>query len=68
MYPSALFNDSDVVANFEALATPETIDGGAGTDILNFGAAVGYTLDATDMHNIKNIEVIQTYIIFKVIV
>jgi trimeric autotransporter adhesin len=48
----------DVVANFEALATPETIDGGAGTDILNFGAAVGYTLDATDMHNIKNIEVI----------
>jgi Ca2+-binding RTX toxin-like protein len=48
----------DVVANFEALATPEVVDGGAGTDTLNFGAAVGYTLDATDMHNIKNIEVI----------
>tara|TARA_B110000444_G_scaffold147088_1_gene137533 strand:+ start:30 stop:5018 length:4989 start_codon:yes stop_codon:yes gene_type:complete len=48
----------DVVANFEALATPETVDGGDGKDTLNFGAAVGYTLDATDMHNIKNIEVI----------
>ena len=46
----------DVVANFETLATPEIVDGGAGTDTLNFGAAVDYTLDATDMHNIKNIE------------
>ena len=49
---------ADVVANFEALATAETVDGGEGTDILNFGSTVGWTIDATDMHNIKNIEVI----------
>ena len=46
----------DVVANFEALATAETVDGGAGTDTLNFGAAVAFTVDATDLYNLKNVE------------
>ena len=46
----------DVVANFEALATAETVDGGAGTDTLNFGAAVAFTVDSTDLYNLKNVE------------
>ena len=46
----------DVVANFEDLATPEQVDGGEGTDTLNFGAAVAFTTSANDLLGIKNIE------------
>ena len=46
----------DVVANFEGLATAETVDGGAGVDTLNFGAAVQFSVETTDLLNVKNIE------------
>ena len=46
----------DVVANFEGLATAETVDGGEGTDTLNFGAAVQFSVETTDLLNVKNIE------------
>jgi len=46
----------DVLANFEDLATAESVDGGDGTDTLNFGAAVAHTTSAADLYGIKNIE------------
>jgi Ca2+-binding RTX toxin-like protein len=48
----------DVLANFEDLATAEQVDGGEGTDTLNFGAAVAHTTSAADLAGISNIEVI----------
>ena len=46
----------DVLANFEDLATPEQVDGGEGTDTLNFGSNVAHTTSAADLAGIKNIE------------
>ena len=48
-------NDTD----FISLATPETVDGGAGTDTLSFTEDATITISNTDLHNIKNIEVIE---------
>ena len=46
-----------MVADFEGLATPEQIDGGeGGLDILNFGASVNWTIEATDMEGVSGIE------------
>ena len=48
---------NEVVADFEGLATPEQIDGGeGGLDILNFGASVNWTIEATDMEGVSGIE------------
>jgi len=48
-------NDTD----FISLASPETVDGGAGTDTLSFTEDATITISNTDLHNIKNIEVIE---------
>ena len=48
-------NDTD----FISLASPETVDGGDGTDTLSFTEAASITLSNTDLHNIKNIEIIE---------
>ena len=48
-------NDTD----FISLASPETVDGGAGTDTLSFTEDATITISNTDLHNIKNIEIIE---------
>ena len=48
-------NDTD----FISLASPETIDGGAGTDTLSFTEDASITISNTDLHNLKNIEIIE---------
>ena len=48
---------NEVVADFEGLASPEQVDGGTGVlDILEFGASVNWTLEASDMAGISGIE------------
>jgi Ca2+-binding RTX toxin-like protein len=48
---------NEVIADFEGLATAETVDGGEGAlDILNFGAAVNWTIEATDLEGVTGIE------------
>ncbi len=46
-------------ADFISLASPETIDGGAGTDTLSFTEDASITVSNTDLHNLKNIEIIE---------
>ena len=48
-------NDTD----FISLASAETIDGGAGTDTLSFTEDATITISNTDLHNLKNIEIIE---------
>jgi len=47
------------VTDFISLATPETVDGGEGTDTLSFTENTATTISNTDLHNLKNIEIIE---------
>ena len=47
------------VTDFISLASPETVDGGEGTDTLSFTEDTATTISNTDLHNLKNIEVIE---------